>query len=169
MTGGPRLSGRWLSHFLVGVQRQGSCSTCHPRPPPPSPPISGFPVNRVQRGRCGGRLTRSPTPTLGVYGVWKRAVNCDQNQGRIFKEALTGTLRKTSEFNSRKKCYQGKMQSSPTLGERPANGPRACALRARHTMGAAARGRRSRDPLQSVRLPRARALQLRHSVLSSVL
>lgn len=59
----------------------------------------------------------------GSRSLGKGQMNCDQNQGRIFKEALTGTLRKTSEFNSRKKCYQEKMRSSPTFGGRLANGP----------------------------------------------
>lgn len=53
----------------------------------------------------------------------KGQTNCEQNQGQIFKEALTGTLRKTSEFNSRKKCYQRKTKSSLTSGKRLAKGP----------------------------------------------
>lgn len=79
------------------------------------------PIQPGTKGEYGRHQALSPQLSpLGLSIVWERADDQnDQNQVRIFKEALTATLRETSEFNSRKKYHQGQIKSYPMLGNWP--------------------------------------------------
>lgn len=112
------------------------CSMFHSRPHLTSPPAPVclshqsalrmcqphmVPIQPCTKGEYGRHQAPSPQLSpLGLSIVWKRADDQnDQNQMRIFTGALTATLRETSEFNSRKKYYQGQIKSYLMFGNWP--------------------------------------------------